>query len=56
MQRTVHKARSFREAAAWDIEQQTRMTPNERRDVALQLRLRVYGTQSKDVRACHKTR
>jgi hypothetical protein len=55
MQRTVHKARGFQAAAVWDIEQQTRMMPRERRAVALELRRRVYGLQPKDVRACHKT-
>jgi hypothetical protein len=55
MQRTVHKARGFREAAEWDIEQQRRMTSNERRAVALQLRRRVYGPHPKDVRACHRS-
>jgi hypothetical protein len=55
MERTVHKARGFQAAAEWDIEQQVRMTPQERRAVAHQLRQRVYGPHPKDVRACHKT-
>lgn len=55
MERTVHKARGFQEAAKWDIEQQRKMTPNERRAVAVQLRQRVYGPHPKDVRACHRS-
>lgn len=55
MDRTVHKARDFRAAAAWDIAQQTRMTPQERWAVARRLKERVYGRKPKDVRACHRT-
>ncbi|MCL4786967.1 MAG: hypothetical protein KJ070_09285 [Verrucomicrobia bacterium] len=55
MERTVHKARTFREAAAWDIQQQVRMTPRERWSAARQLRERVFGRNPKDVRACHAT-
>ena len=55
MERIVHKARGFRAAAEWDIEQQVRMTPRERREVARQLRLRVYGSNTKDVRECCRT-
>jgi len=56
MERTVHKARSFRSAAEWDIEQQIRMTCRERWEVARQLKKRVYGENNRDVRACHPTR
>lgn len=55
MERTVHKARTFQEAAAWDIQQQVRMTPRERWLAARQLRERVFGRNRKDVRACHAT-
>lgn len=55
MERTVHKARTFRAAAAWDIQQQVRMTPRERWLAARQLRERVFGRHPKDVRACHAT-
>jgi hypothetical protein len=53
MERTIHKARSFRDAAAWDIQQQVQMTPRERWLAARQLRERVFGPNPKDVRACH---
>jgi hypothetical protein len=56
MERTVHKARDFRSAAEWDIAQQIRMTPRERQSAARQLKIRVYGPNAKDVRACHKSK
>jgi len=55
-ERIVHKARDFRAAAEWDVVQQTRMTPRERRLAARELKVRVYGPNAKDVRACHPTR
>jgi len=55
MDRIVNKARGFKAAQRWDIEQQTRMTPRERWSVARQLRQRTYGHKTKDVRACHPT-
>lgn len=56
MERRVHKANSFQAAAEWDIEQQIRMTPKERRAIARQLKERVYGRRIRDVRSCHPTR
>jgi hypothetical protein len=56
MERIVHKARSFRDAAQWDIEQQVKMTPRERWAAARRLKERVYGRNQKDVRACHATK
>lgn len=53
--RTVNKARGFKAAEHWDIEQQVRMTPRERWSVARRLRQRTYGQKTKDVRACHPT-
>lgn len=51
----MNEARGFRAAARWDIAQQVRMTPQERQAVARELRLRVYGRNAKDVRACDRT-
>lgn len=48
--RVVNKAHSFEEARQWDIIQNVRMSPAERRSVALELRRRVYGQHSPDVR------
>jgi hypothetical protein len=55
VERIVHKARDFKAAAEWDIQQQVRMTPRERREIARQLKERFYDRDSKDVRACHRT-
>jgi hypothetical protein len=56
MERVVHKTRDFRAAEEWDIAQQIRMTPRERRLAARRLKARVLGPNPKDVRACHPTR
>jgi hypothetical protein len=48
--RVVNKARSFSEAREWDITQNVRMSPEERRSVARELRRRVYGEKCPDVR------
>jgi hypothetical protein len=50
MQRVGHKAQGFDEARQWDIEQYRRMTPDERRRVAKELRDRFWGTSCPDVR------
>jgi NTP pyrophosphatase (non-canonical NTP hydrolase) len=50
MERIVHKSRSFEEADRWDIEQHISMTPEERQEVAQELRERVYGRDAPDVR------
>jgi hypothetical protein len=55
VERVVHKARDFRAAEEWDIQQQIRMTPRERREIARLLKERVYGRKSKDVRAWPRT-
>lgn len=54
MDRIVHKSRSFREADAWDREQQRQMTPQERILAVRELQRRVYGPDAKGVRECHK--
>ena len=54
MERVVHKAKSFKEADEWDIQQQVAMTPQERLDAAKELRDRVYPPPNKDVRECHQ--
>lgn len=53
MERVLHKARSFKEADEWDIQQQISMTPKQRLRAAKTLRDRVYPTDAKDIRACH---
>ncbi len=53
MERVVHKAKGFKEADEWDIQQQVTMTPEQRLRAAKELRDRVYPANSKDIRACH---
>jgi len=53
MERIVNKAKNHTEAELWDILQQINMTPQERLDIASELRRRVYGEDVKDVREWH---
>jgi hypothetical protein len=50
MKRIYHKAKNFKEAEEWDINQYLSMTPEERQGVAKALRKRVYGRKTADVR------
>ncbi len=54
MKRVVHKARSFDEAADWDIKQQVSMTPQERIRASRELQKRAYPGPRQDVRECHR--
>lgn len=47
----MHTASNHEEAAAWDLEQQVGMTPDERRAAARTLKVRAYGAAAPDVRA-----
>ncbi len=47
----VNKAKNFKEAEEWDIQQQIQMTPEERQKVAKKLKERVYGKNPPDVRS-----
>ena len=53
MERVCHKAKGFKEADEWDIQQQVAMTPEQRLAAAKTLRDRVYPSDAKDIRACH---
>jgi hypothetical protein len=53
MKWVVHKAKSFKEADEWDIQQQVSMTPEQRLAAAKVLRDRAYPSDTKDIRACH---
>jgi hypothetical protein len=53
MEPIVHKSTNFEDAELWDIEQQTRMTPEERQRVAEELKERFYGKDRPDVRESH---
>jgi len=54
MKRIVHISHSHEEAREWDIEQQIRMTPEQRQAVARELRRRVYGPNPPDVREAQR--
>ena len=54
MERIVHKSYDHEDAAAWDVEQHVKMTPQERMRAARTLKERAYPPDAKDVRACHK--
>ena len=56
MERVAHKAKGFKEADEWDIQQQVAMTPDQRIRAAKELRDRVYPHNAKDIRACHPKR
>lgn len=54
MKRVFHKSNNFKDAEEWDILQHIRMTPEERQEVAADLKKRVYGKDVLDVRQVHK--
>ena len=54
MERIVNKAKNFREAEDWDIQQNIRMSPEERQSIAKKLKERVYGKNVPDVREYYK--
>jgi hypothetical protein len=56
MKRICNKAKSFKEAEEWDIEQYLRMTPEERQAAAKELRERVYGQRATDVKESMRQR
>jgi hypothetical protein len=56
MERIVNKARGFAAADEWDIRQQVALTPQQRQRAARELKRRVHGPISPDVRACHPKR
>ncbi len=54
MERVVHKAKNFKEAEEWDILQQINLTPEQRQEIARQLKQRFYGSNTVDVRESGK--
>jgi hypothetical protein len=55
MERVFKESKNFRQAEEWDILQHISMTPEQRQEASEQLRDRVYGNHSPDVReAQHK--
>lgn len=53
MERIVNKVHNFAAADEWDIHQQMELSAQERQRIARELKRRVYGTHTLDVRACH---
>jgi hypothetical protein len=53
MKRVFHKAKNHREAEEWDILQYIRMTPEERQEIAKELKIRFFGLNTPDVREAH---
>ena len=56
MKAVFNKAKNFKEAFDWEIEQELSMTHKEREKIALILKRRVYGCKNKDVREWYKNR
>lgn len=50
MERIVKVAKNYAEAEDWDISQHIQMTPDERQQVAAELKRRVYGERCPDIR------
>jgi hypothetical protein len=47
---SFRESKNFRQAEEWDILQHTSMTPEQKQEASEQLRHRVYGTHTPDVR------
>ncbi len=56
MERDAHKARSFAEAARWDLQQQWSLTPEQRLEIAKVLRDRAFGADAPDVREAERAK
>jgi hypothetical protein len=56
MERIVNKAKDYKEAEKWDIIQQIKMTPEQRQQIAKELKRRFYGDNTPDVRTSKKVK
>lgn len=56
MDRVVNKSDTFAQADAWDVQQQSAMSPVERMRIARELKRRAYPEPVKDIRECHRNR
>jgi len=54
MERILNKAKNNKEAEKWDILQQIKMSPNERMNIAKELKKKFYGNHPPDVRSRKK--
>ncbi|MGO9482329.1 MAG: hypothetical protein ACLP05_11200 [Candidatus Kryptoniota bacterium] len=50
MERIVNKAKSHKDAEEWDVAQQVAMAPEQRQEIAKELRERFFGVNNADVR------
>jgi hypothetical protein len=50
MKRAVHKAKNYGEARKWDVLQQVMMSPEDRQQIAKELRRRFYGNRNPNIR------
>ena len=53
MERVCHKAKGFKEADEWDVQQQIAMTPEQRLAAAKILRDRIYPPPHTDIHDSH---
>lgn len=54
MKRIVNKAKDHKEAEKWEIYQQINMTPEERAEIAWELKKRFYGNRIESLRKNRK--
>lgn len=54
MERIVNIAKNKKEADEWDIQQQIKLTPEERQKIAKELKRRFYGDKVPDIRSSKK--
>ncbi len=54
MRRIVYKAKGHKQAKQWDIYQQVNITPDERQQIAKELKRRFYGDKLSDIRSRNK--
>jgi hypothetical protein len=50
MERILHKAKNHKEAQQWDILQQINIRPEERQNIAKELKKIFYGSNVRDIR------
>lgn len=50
MKRIFNKAKDYEGAEEWDIQQQVKMSPEERQLISKELKKKAYGNNSPDVR------
>lgn len=54
MERIINIAKNKKEADEWDIQQQIKLTPEERQKIAKELKRRFYGDKDTDIRSSRK--